>query len=132
MKIIFARSGTLTSLFIRWFTWSKWSHVGIVLDNKVVHATGGKGVAIEPLKDLISRSKDYELAEIPGEESLALEQVGKEYDNTAVFGVRWGAWDDPDKWFCSELVAYASGLFRANMNKRVTPQHIYMVSKCTN
>ena len=43
-------------------------------------------------------------------------------------------WEDPHAWFCSEIVPWAihqSGhaLFRPSVMRRVTPQHLWMVSR---
>jgi len=64
----------------------------------------------------------------------ARSQVGKPYDIGAIFGfVARRNWEKTDKWFCSELVAWAFSqanepLFRPGTFSRVTPQHIWMIS----
>ena len=40
-----------------------------------------------------------------------------------------GSWHDDNKWFCSELVGDLSGMFRRDRNMRVTPEHIWLISK---
>jgi len=130
MKIIFGRSHTLASIAIRLWTWSTWSHVGVVIGDYVVESTAKKGVVKTPLREFINRYSTIEFAEIQGNGEDALKYLGAKYDWTAIFGIflRTG-WNKPDKLVCSELIGIISQMFRANRGGRVTPEHIYMVSK---
>ncbi|WP_102798715.1 YiiX/YebB-like N1pC/P60 family cysteine hydrolase [Bowmanella denitrificans] len=129
MQVIYCRNNHPLSLFVRWFTWSRWSHCGIVLDGDVIHATAAQGVVCQPLTEFVRQYPTYQICTMPGTAHLAIDQLGKPYDWGGVLGIRWGKWDDHNRWFCSELVAYCSGLFRPNRRNRVTPEHCWMVSK---
>jgi ribosomal protein L15E len=133
VKVIYGRNNLPFSLLIRLFTWSRWSHCGIVVDDVVIESTFSKGVTRTKLEEFIARYKSTELCEIPhskGWLERANNQVGKKYDKLAVIGVFFrGGWDKKNKWFCSELVAYASGIYRHDRVNRVTPEDIYKISK---
>lgn len=129
MNVIFSRSHTASSLLIRLMTWSRWSHCGVILNGQVIHSTASKWVHSESLESFKRNCDSWEVAEMPGDASLALPLIGKKYDWGGVFGHWFGAWGDPERWFCSELVAYCSGMFRKGRSNRVTPEHIFMVSK---
>lgn len=136
LPIIFAKGRKPISYAIRLLTWSRWSHVAVLDGDMVIEAAGGVGVTVTPLNDFLARYTDTEIASIPCD---SLEraygrlhaQVGKPYDLWALFGIlfRVGRWSNPDKWFCSELIAHASGLWRSNRNNRVSPEDIYKASK---
>ena len=55
-------------------------------------------------------------------------------DVTAIVGLGLHRdWQEDDRWFCSELVAWAfekagEPLFRAEVLRRVTPQHLWMLA----
>ncbi|WP_372941439.1 hypothetical protein [Shewanella sp.] len=129
MQVIFCRNNRPLSFLIRAFTFSRWSHCGVVIDDHVIHATALNGVVIQPLIEVKQDYPSHEVCQLPGNAELALPLVGRKYDWGGVFGVRWGGWGDPDKWFCSELVAYCTCLFRENRVSRVTPEHCYMLSR---
>lgn len=127
MKVIFGRSNTIGSLLIRLATWSRWSHCGVIIGDDVIHAIPVKGVIREPLSEFKKRYK-FELCEMRGDASLAVKFIGCKYDWGGVFGHWFGIWNDAEKWFCSELVAYCSKLFRRDRVNRVTQEHCYMIS----
>lgn len=127
MQVIFCTNYLPGSLAIRAATWSKWSHCGIVLGDTVIHSTTGKGVHSEPLQALKDRYQ-WEIRTIPGDGERAYDYLNCKYDWDGVFGHWFGAWNDPDKWFCSELVAHCSDVFNREWTSRITPQHCYMVS----
>lgn len=135
ITLIFGRSNTLASAAIRLFTWSRWSHVGIVHGDMVIEATARHGVTLTPLLQFRQRYSAWAMADMPVEDrmeaiNLALLQVGKPYDWSGIFGIflRTG-WSKPDRWFCSELVAYVSQLFRKDRISRIRPEHIWSLSK---
>lgn len=128
MEVIFCRNKKVGSLLIRFFTWSQWSHCGVIDGAYVIHATAGKGVVRELLADVQARY-EYKICHMAGDSKRALALVGKKYDFGGVFGHYGGFWDNKDRWFCSELVAHCSDQFRRSVSSRVTPQHCYMVSE---
>lgn len=135
MKLIFVRNNKPFSWLIRVFTWSRWSHVGIVDGDNVIEATATHGVVITPLHDFVARYNDHSFADVVVEyEEAALEraycEVGKKYDFTAIVGILFrSGWNDDDSWFCSELVAHAAGTYRADRVGRITPEMIWSNSK---
>lgn len=123
----FSRSGKIGSRLIRWFTWSDWSHVDIVLpDGRLLGATGARGVAIRDYDQSVSHVR-FTVDAPDVVIDLAMTQLGKKYDYAAIIGMPFRRdWQDGRKWFCSELVAWAFAeaghpLLRMKRNGRVTP-----------
>ncbi len=124
---------------IRLVTWSKWSHVALLL---------GDGTAIEAVWPRVRRVREQDLfaaydkhrvvdIHCVDEEAArlaAMSQVGKPYDLSAIFGLLMHRdWQSRSKWFCSELVTWtlAEGgltLFRGEDMSRITPQHLWMLN----
>lgn len=133
MKVIYGRNNLPFSLLIRLFTWSRFSHCGVLVDDCVIESTFKKGVVKTKLDDFESRYRKSEICDMPhtkGWLERLNSQLGKKYDKLAVIGVFFRrGWDRKNKWFCSELVAYASGIYRDDRISRVTPEDIYKISK---
>lgn len=133
MRVIFGRKKALTSFAIRLFTWSDWSHCGVVINGTVYEATATKGVIQSSVQAFKARYKDNLETEIPhsGDYQQKLrDELGKKYDWGGIFKIVFrGDWSSRDKWFCSEYVAYASGIFNPKYTDRVTPQQIIKVSR---
>lgn len=124
----------ITSLAIRWFTWSDWSHVDFVLrDGRFLGSRLDGGVLIRKHDYLTPSMFRYACVEVPEPRKVygwATTQIGKPYDWKAIAGFLPRAnWHDPGKWFCSELVA--GGFEQAGCPIvdrkafRVTPQTAY-------
>lgn len=135
LPIVFAKGHHPISYLIRLVTWSRWSHVAVVHGDMVIEAAGGVGVTVTPLDKFVARYTAVEFATIPcdsKENAYARlhQQVGKPYDFSALLGIlfRVGRWSNPEKWFCSELVAYATGLWRKDRNNRVSPEDTWKAS----
>ena len=136
IPVIFGRNYAPGSLAIQVFTWSRWSHVGIVYGDKVIEARGFHGVVITPIEEFKARYTHWEVAHAPVACSIdkayerALSQVGKSYDWWAIYGIvlRTG-WDKEDAWVCSELYAYASGFVRHDRTARFTPEDVWKISQ---
>jgi hypothetical protein len=131
MKVIFGSNNLPLSVLIKLFTWSKWSHCGVVDGDYVIEARALKGVVRTPLKEFIARYNRIEIATLPTlrdhEQIMKLSELemGKPYDFSAVFGIAFRTgWADPSKWFCSELVAHLSGLFRKEYEGRIVPDDL--------
>lgn len=135
IHVIFGRSHTLASAAIRLFTWSRWSHCGIIYRDMVIEATAKHGVTMTPLAQFKERYSEYSIAQLPVDDasaaiSRALDQLGKPYDWSGVFGIVLRTdWDGSDKWFCSELIAHASQMFRKERVNRISPEYIWAISK---
>ena len=137
MKVIFAKSSRPIPLLIRLFTWSRWHHCAAIMEDgkTVIEASGGKGVIETKLADFVKRYRDWEIAEIDCVDDTAAyeflrSKLGDGYDIKVIFGIFFRtAWDGRDNWSCSELVAAATGRFREERVSRVTPEHLWMMSK---
>lgn len=139
MKVLLCTSNLPGAVLIRGVTWSKWSHVALVLDDgTAIEATWPK-VRRVALTDITSNHSKYVIIDIPTDcdnqiIDAAMSQIGKPYDITALFGLLvHRAWSDTDKWFCSELVAWAFSegghpLFRSEDVHRITPQNWWMLN----
>lgn len=137
MRIAFARRAALGSWLIRLFTFSRWSHCAIIQGDAVIDATFWHGVRRSPLSEFLKHYEveviDVHLGAFGEYADLWLEeQIGKKYDWTALVALPFRSnWHDPDRWFCSELVAAAlraggRDLFRDDL-ARVVPQHLWML-----
>jgi uncharacterized protein YycO len=138
MKLLFCTSKLPVSVAIRVFTWSDWSHVAIIDGDEIIEAVWPK-VRVSKLEEAKNKYKSWVIAEVKTRNDAeiikaARSQVGKPYDIGAIFGfVARRDWEKTDKWFCSELVAWAFArgnepLFRPSTFSRVTPQHIWMIT----
>jgi uncharacterized protein YycO len=138
MKLLFCTNDLPAAVAIRVFTWSDWSHVAIIDGDFLVEAVWPK-VRVSKLEEAKNKYKSWVIAEVKTRNDAEIikavrSQVGKPYDIGAIFGfVARRNWEKTDKWFCSELVAWAFSqanepLFRPGTFSRVTPQHIWMIS----
>jgi len=141
IRLIFSKSHLPFSPLVQLVTWSKWSHVGIVIDDEtVIESTfthgGVKKVSLDTFKD---RASAWIIVELPCVDrqaiiDAALSQEGKPYDWTGLAGILFHNrnWQEDDSWFCSELVAWAftqggSPLFIQETVNRITPQNLFML-----
>lgn len=133
INIEFSKQSTILARLIRWFTWSRWSHVSVpIRDGLTIESREFKGV--------IRTSNRYDNSdlltlEVEKEEAdqfyhLLDSQVGKSYDYLGVLGFIFrSSWARDNRWFCSELVAWAlveSGIINLSKNhSRITPGDLY-------
>lgn len=138
IRLLFSASRHPMSAVIQAFTWSSWSHVALVAGPCVIEAVTS-GVRKVSVLDAMGRAKRAAVVELPCREPRAViaaaeSQLGKPYDFTAIVGLGLRRdWQEDDRWFCSELVAWAfqkagEPLFRAEVMRRVTPQHLWMLA----
>ena len=138
MRVLFSTSKLPGAAVIRAVTWSDWSHVAIIDGEEVIEATW-PAVRVSPLAGVLAKHSRNIIVDIPCQDPAAVlaalrSQVGKPYDLTALFGMLVRRdWQEPDAWFCSELVAWAfeqggAPLFRPEALYRVTPQHLWMIA----
>lgn len=95
------------------------------------------GVHVHTSEEFFERYPTYEVREIDVNEDAArvwlADQVGKGYDWTALLSfVVQRDWQEPDKWFCSELSEamiskFGKPRFRASA-QRITPRHQEMLA----
>lgn len=139
MRVLFCTSKLPGAFLIRTITWSDWSHVALIDGEEAIEATW-PAVRVAPLSEVIAKHSAFVVVDIPCDDPAAViaaarSQVGKPYDLTALFGLLVRRdWQEPDRWFCSELVAWAfeqggAPLFRPEALYRVTPQHLWMIAK---
>lgn len=138
VKLLFCTSKKIGAAAIRAVTWSKYSHVALVDGDEAIEATWPV-VRVAPLAEVIAAHSDHVIVDLPCFSpaeviQAARSQVGKPYDLTALFGLLMHRdWQEDDRWFCSELVAWAfaqggSPLFRPDAMHRITPQHLWMLA----
>lgn len=140
MKVLFVTKPGFSSFVIRKFTWSRFSHVAILLDDCVIQSTfAGGGVHTVPIDEFYKEYTRIEEVQIdlPDEaaaEKWLREQIGKPYDVWFIFGFifRKDNWEKDDCWVCNELLEAACVVggrrrIRGDISK-VSPQVSYMVS----
>lgn len=124
----------LTSGLIRWFSWSDWSHVDFVLrDGRFLGSRLDGGVRIRPHDYLTPSKYRYAYVDVADPRKVygwATSQIGKKYDWKAIVGFLPRVnWQDPERWFCSELVAQGFELKDQPIVdrecSRITPQTDY-------
>lgn len=138
VRLLFCAGKGVIPALIRGFTGSRWSHVALVYEDGVIEAAWPK-VRLARLDETIKACKAHAYAEFqcPFPYDVlraAMSQVGKPYDWTAIAGflVRRD-WQKNDRWFCSELVAWAfqcagKPLFRSDAMHRITPHHLWILA----
>jgi uncharacterized protein YycO len=138
VSLLFSAANNPLSVMIRTLTWSTYSHVALVDGDTVIEATTAHGVRRAALSDALRSAATRALVQIPCADpqavlAAATSQLGKPYDYSAILGIGLHRdWQEDDKWFCSELVAWSfqhagHPLFRAESLRRVTPQHLWML-----
>ncbi len=139
IRIAYTTSYLPISPLIQFVTWSSWSHVIILTnDNTGIEATLSTGVHEDTYENIFERAKHLHIVEYDVKDAEAIiaaarSQIGKKYDFTALFGIIIRRdLSERDKWFCSELMAYAfdkggSPLFRKDSISRITPQDCWKV-----
>ena len=145
VKIHFAKSNTIGGWAIRFFTWSEWNHVAIEIDDIVYDATLDGGVTsntISHFKNRWGRTEVFEidLPDVDQTRDFLLQQIGKSYDISAIFGFMFRRdWDSQDRWFCSELVFIALSKGGVNFSQwllkksnRITPRDLKLLMNFQN
>ena len=139
MKVLFCTSNKIGSVLIRGVTWSKWSHVALLLDDGTAIEAVWPKVRRVSAEEIIKNHSSYEIVDFQGFDDqkiidAAMSQLGKPYDITALFGLlAHRDWQETDSWFCSELVAWCfaqsgNSLFRLEGLHRIVPQHMWMLN----
>lgn len=108
----FSTTKHISSKAIQFFTWSWASHVDFVLPNgKLFGALAtqdGGGVRLHDAENY-TRIERFQVDAPESIIDIAMTQEWKPYDWAGIFGLvlRERNWEDDDKWFCSELVAWS-------------------------
>lgn len=139
LRIIFTNSYLPLSPIIRFVTWSKYSHMIIKINDTWVTHSDFNGVHIEPLNDVLKRSKSWLEVEFDCIDSQSiidncLTFLGKPYDYGALVGIaiRRIELQDDSKYVCSEYPAAGAlkasqPFFCTDYIHRITPQHWLML-----
>ncbi len=136
MTLIFGRGTSRISKIILYITRSHYSHVGYIdpVTGLIIESIGGIGVRASTIEEFRKRYTEYHIATISvPSASIArqrmIEQLGKGYDDKAIWGILFRKdWHDADKWTCSELIAWASQLFRGDKLHRITQENLLVMS----
>ena len=135
MRVIFCRTNSIAGFFIRLFTMSKYNHVALEFNGRVIDSNTGVGVSECNLPEFNKRYSKTTMIKVKGvNETIAwrfiMDQVGKSYDYTAIIAFPFRSnWQDEDKYFCSELVASALNHGGKSLRlpaNRVTPHNLWM------
>lgn len=130
VTVEFSFSNTALGRVICAATWSRWSHVGVVVDDDLYSARIGDGVGFETPAPPERRQRFRVHTTAEEAESIRralVGQLGKPYDLTGVIAIAIHRdWRSTDSWFCSELIAWAfekagRPLLRADHLNRITP-----------
>lgn len=111
IKLHFCRSNTPVGLLIQLATFCRWNHVAIEVNGTVYEADMLGGVRALPVARFRSMWAETEAREIEVADKVAAfrflqDQLGKPYDRMAILAMPFNRdWQDPEKWFCSELAA---------------------------
>jgi uncharacterized protein YycO len=131
IKILFSTQKDPVSWLIRFFTWNTYSHVDVVFRDHVIGATAQEGVRVTTLREMKRKSSKWAIYEMECPKHHAfrdriVSQIEKPYDFLGILGffVRRN-WQQENRWFCSELVAWASSLVGSPIltghHHRITP-----------
>lgn len=113
IKIVFSTSKNRFSAILRWAQRCPYSHCEAIIDS-VDEIIGARSAGVSRFsKKLPSRTLRHEIKTINCSneqkrkfEEFMLSQVGKKYDWKAYLGFLYpkGHFENPEKWFCSELI----------------------------
>lgn len=115
MKVIFSGNWLPGAAAIRIFTQSRWHHCGVIWGESVIESRMLSGTSVTTLAEFKERG-NWAIIDIPmtdEQNETAIEylltQVGASYDYSGIFAVLMvrREWQNPTKWYCSELVAEA-------------------------
>lgn len=129
------------SNLICFVTWDKFSHVALVSPDMktVIESTHGIGVRKLPFdvfQKMYRGAVELRVIPHPNPEQVwerAESQVGKPYDNNFIYGwvFRKGGWQNPGKWACAEIIAWAGEWFKdvADLMSSISPRDLHLISK---
>lgn len=135
IKVWLVASSDWAGRLIRLATFSRWNHAAIEIDGKVYESLVFGGVRTISAAGYAGRWKRAESVQVslPNKQAatdLLTGKIGKPYDWAALFALPFREdWHDPDKWFCSELVAAAlerGGKPLRIKSHRVTPRDLWL------
>lgn len=135
-RILFSTSPDKLSTIIRLTTWSEWSHCELMRDDGLLlGADYPQGVDYFSFENRLRLATKWAIAEVAGANearvwAFAREQLGKPYDLRGALGIPFRSnWNDPARWWCSELVAASflhAGVVLADVDRsRITQQDLW-------
>ena len=139
VRILFSRRPTASSMLLRAFLWSEWSHCAVQVGDRVYEATAKHGVVEHTLAQHLEGTDRYHCIDVPLTqpqimqlEVWAKSQIGKGYDWFGALGIAFRRnWEEDDCWFCSEYVAWLfQRVGRPLVNKpgwRITPPDLAQI-----
>lgn len=140
VTLLFTSKKTISSVFIRLFTWSSWSHVALLTESgEVIEATGLNGVIKVPLSETLHNTYKHALVKIRDISSSDLEQVlitklGSKYDFLGALGIglrkKLGS---SNRFSCGELIAWGfqevgKPLFREGELMKISQEDIWRLA----
>ena len=115
MKVIFSGNWLPGSAAIRILTQARWHHCGVIRGDTVIESRMFKGVTLTDIDEFKARGK-WAIIDIPMSEeqediaiNFMLGETGSGYDYSGIFAVLFvrREWQNPRKWYCSEIIAAA-------------------------
>jgi hypothetical protein len=133
VKVRFSSRGTISSWLIRFFTWSKWSHVEFVLpDGRLLGSRFFGGIKIRESLTKFRPCEDIILPTGQNWQSVAMRYVGCGYDY-GIFGLPFRLiLGDLNRFTCSEYVAVVcKQLFDIYIGEsiKIVPRELYLILK---
>lgn len=136
VNFIFGRSDKILSRLIRFVTFSRWSHCGLVAGDWVYESIGNGGFVKTPLHVFKARyNQQWEVCEIPCISkdlcyTRAKSLLGSPYDYQGILAYLF-RWDIQriNAWQCSEAMAYCLGWIREDKLWRISPEYLWLASK---
>lgn len=130
VEVIFGRSYLPISLGIQIRTWSKWSHVGLLINGYVYEARGGFGVVKTSLRDFKKRYRETEIRKLDCPNDGVVEAIksklGYSYDRRSFWGIAFGVdLDELCAYQCAELIGKYSGNVFDKKYSSIVPKDIY-------
>lgn len=138
MRLIFGAANTPGSWLIRLFTFSRYSHVGIVYGDEVIEAHFPRVRSIS-LGEFKTHYPKWETAKLPCKDEYLAEQwlrtrIGNLYDLGGLIGIVFQReWQSNNRDFCSEMPILAArhggtDYVRSDSVHRVTPELLREIS----
>lgn len=139
IEVVFFKTSGLVSSLIRFFTFSKWNHVGIIIEGDYYDSNLENGVSKNNmwyLHNAIERESIF--INVTNEQIKTLKlfvsrYLDLPYDLKAIFAFPFQRdWQYPNKYFCSELVATLlvdAQIINKTKSNRITPRDLYLILK---
>lgn len=136
VNIIFGRSNKIMSRLIRWVTFSRFSHCGLVAGDWVYESVGNGGVIKTHLSVFKARyNQQWEICEISCVSrdvcyTRAKSLLGSPYDYQGILAYLF-RWDIHrlKAYQCAEFLAHCIGWVRCDKLWKISPEYLWLASK---